>query len=43
MNELHNGRINTLYCDGHVKTVTLDTLMAPGSTGAYKAFNVNDN
>ena len=43
MVERHNDRLNVLFCDGHVKTVKFDTLMTLGSTGAYKAFNVNDN
>jgi len=28
--ELHNGRLNTEFCDGHVKSVDLDFLTQPG-------------
>lgn len=45
--ELHNGRVNTLFCDGHVKAVTLDYLTQKANsgptTGAYCHFSIEDD
>ena len=32
--------INTLYCDGHVKSVRIETLMQPNAAGYYTALTV---
>lgn len=39
----HLETTNILYCDGHVKSVRLDSLLQPGNTGYYKAFTSNDD
>jgi prepilin-type N-terminal cleavage/methylation domain-containing protein/prepilin-type processing-associated H-X9-DG protein len=46
--ELHgSGRTNTLFCDGHVKSVTLDYLTQKATTGptagAYCHFSIEDD
>jgi len=45
--ERHTGRVNTLWCDGHVKTTSLDYLMAPTQAphplGKLRYFTVNYN
>ena len=33
--ERHNGRLNVLWCDGHVKSDTLDDFLKPTSTTAW--------
>jgi prepilin-type N-terminal cleavage/methylation domain-containing protein/prepilin-type processing-associated H-X9-DG protein len=39
----HLDTTNILYCDGHVKSVKLDSLLEKGKTGYYKAFTSNDD
>ncbi|RYG68659.1 DUF1559 domain-containing protein [bacterium] len=39
----HLDTTTALYCDGHVKSIKLDSLMQPGTTGYYKAFTSNDD
>ena len=39
----HLETVNTLYCDGHVKSVKLDSLLERGTTNYYKAFTSNDD
>lgn len=36
----HDGKMAILYCDGHVKSVTLDSLVEAGVDGQYKAFTI---
>jgi prepilin-type N-terminal cleavage/methylation domain-containing protein/prepilin-type processing-associated H-X9-DG protein len=39
----HLETTNLLYCDGHVKSVKLTSLLERGRTGYYKAFTINDD
>ncbi|RYF31208.1 MAG: hypothetical protein EOO38_31725, partial [Cytophagaceae bacterium] len=39
----HLETTNMLYCDGHVKSSKLTSLIQPGTTGYYKAFTSNDD
>ncbi len=39
----HLETTNLLYCDGHVKSVKLTSLLQLGTTGYYKAFTSNDD
>ncbi len=45
--ELHQGRVNTLYCDGHAKAQTLDQLTelatSGPTTGAYRRWTIEDD
>ncbi|MCW3060744.1 MAG: prepilin-type N-terminal cleavage/methylation domain [Capsulimonas sp.] len=47
LRELHQGRVNTLFCDGHAKAVTLDYMTEKATTGptagAYKHFTIQDD
>jgi prepilin-type N-terminal cleavage/methylation domain-containing protein/prepilin-type processing-associated H-X9-DG protein len=39
----HLDTTNILYCDGHVKSVKLDSLLKNGNTNYYAAFTTNDD
>ena len=39
----HTDRTNVLYCDGHVKTETLDTLAQKNAAGVLPLFTVQDD
>ena len=41
--ERHNDTLNALYCDGHVKAVTLDHLMQRNAAGTMTAFTIEDD
>ena len=42
--ELHQGRVNTLFCDGHSKALTLDYLtQKSATTGAYLHWTVEND
>lgn len=41
--ERHTGFTNVLWCDGHVKAVTLNYLTTVGNTGAYKYLTIEDD
>ena len=41
--ELHQGRTNVLFCDGHAKAVTLDYLTDKAASGAYRHFTIEDD
>ncbi|BDI29549.1 hypothetical protein CCAX7_16000 [Capsulimonas corticalis] len=47
LSELHQGRVNSLFCDGHAKAVTLDYMTEKATSGptagAYKHFTINDD
>jgi len=47
LRELHQGKVNTLFCDGHAKAVNLDYLATVShsgpTTGAYCHFTIQDD
>jgi len=47
LRELHQGRVNVLYCDGHAKAQTLDNLTekvhSGATTGAYCHWTIEDD
>lgn len=45
LRELHQGRTNVLFCDGHVKAVKLDYLAekTTNGTNVYKHWTVEDD
>ncbi|BCM93764.1 hypothetical protein IAD21_05655 [Abditibacteriota bacterium] len=43
MGARHLETTNLLYCDGHVKSAKLTSLLQLGTTGYYKAFTSNDD
>ncbi|MGI4789355.1 MAG: DUF1559 domain-containing protein [Janthinobacterium lividum] len=43
VSERHTQRTNTLWCDGHVKLETLDTLTQKAADGRYKYYTVTDD
>jgi prepilin-type processing-associated H-X9-DG protein len=47
MAELHQNKLNVLFCDGHVKSTGLDFLCERATTGptagAYRHFTIEDD
>ena len=43
VSERHTARTNTLYCDGHVKSETLETLSQKAADGRYRYYTVTDD
>ncbi|MDF2439708.1 MAG: hypothetical protein JWN98_692 [Abditibacteriota bacterium] len=43
LSERHLETISIIYCDGHVKSVRLDSLTKKNAAGAYPAFTIQDD